>query len=145
MTVTLPSLKWSTDPVITTSALPTLFRTRRTVPKLARALPVQWSPLAPGSYPIVEQPYSCCSVTDFMKHDNLLHSFICLLSEGRRDLLDQRLVGSEESHRRLLCVPQHMLHLFLFLLSISNTTRMCWGAGGGGGLSSEGKLLSFFS
>lgn len=65
-----------------------------------------------------------------MKHDNLLHSFICLLSEGRRDLLDQRLVGSEESHRRLLCVPQHMLHLFLFLLSISNTTRMCWGAGG---------------
>lgn len=76
------------DPVITNSALPTLFGL---VGLLARALPVQGLPSAPGSYPLVEWPYSCCSLTDFIKQDNLLHSFICLLSEGRRDLLDQRL------------------------------------------------------
>lgn len=108
---------------------------------------MQGSPLAPGSYSIMEQPYSCCSLTDFIKHDNLLHSFVCLLSEGRRDLLDQRLGGelgiSQEIYAGLLCLPQHMLHPFLFFLSISNTTRTCWGVGRAG-LSSKGKLASFF-
>lgn len=46
-------------------------------------------PLLPGSYTIMEQPYPCsCSLTDFIKHEHRLHSFISLLSESVRELLD---------------------------------------------------------